>query len=95
MSALVTGATGFVGRRLLGQLERPRVLSRDAEAARRKLSEHDVEASVEPEPVTRRAAGCATLDQRAHLSVPKTHDGGRVGTCRTMTAAVWGIASGG
>ncbi len=37
MRTLVTGATGFVGRRLVGRLERPAVLSRDPEQARRVL----------------------------------------------------------
>ncbi|MBI3698172.1 MAG: NAD-dependent epimerase/dehydratase family protein, partial [Acidobacteria bacterium] len=37
MRALVTGATGFVGRKLLRSLERAVVLSRDPERARRAL----------------------------------------------------------
>jgi uncharacterized protein (TIGR01777 family) len=37
MHALVTGATGFVGRRLVQRLERPVVLSRDVERARQAL----------------------------------------------------------
>jgi uncharacterized protein (TIGR01777 family) len=37
MKALVTGATGFVGRRLVRRLSAPRVLSRDAERARQAL----------------------------------------------------------
>lgn len=37
MRALVTGATGFVGRRLLEQLDDVVVLSRDGDSARRKL----------------------------------------------------------
>jgi uncharacterized protein (TIGR01777 family) len=37
MRALVTGGTGFVGRRLLGRLESPVVLSRDAARARKIL----------------------------------------------------------
>ena len=42
MRALVTGATGFVGRRLIEQLERPVVLSRNAQRAKEQLG--DVEA---------------------------------------------------
>ena len=42
MRALVTGATGFVGRRLLSQLERPIVLSRDGVRAERLLAEYAV-----------------------------------------------------
>lgn len=38
MRALVTGATGFVGRRLLEHLERPVVLSRNADRARQALA---------------------------------------------------------
>src|SRR5262245_59173688 len=39
MRALVTGATGFVGQRLLAKLQRPVVLSRDATKAAKKLAE--------------------------------------------------------
>ena len=42
MPALVTGATGFVGRRLLRQLDRPHVLSRDPQRAERALAEFGV-----------------------------------------------------
>ncbi|HEY2762386.1 MAG TPA: TIGR01777 family oxidoreductase [Pirellulales bacterium] len=41
MRALVTGATGFVGRRLLERLDRPIVLSRDANRARQSLAKYD------------------------------------------------------
>jgi len=44
MRALVTGATGFVGQRLLAQLEKPVVLSRSAAAAEKKLAAHGVTA---------------------------------------------------
>lgn len=37
MRALVTGATGFLGKKLLSRLERPVVLSRDTAAARARL----------------------------------------------------------
>jgi uncharacterized protein (TIGR01777 family) len=39
MRALVTGATGFIGRRLLCRLERPVVLTRKPDAARKDLGE--------------------------------------------------------
>jgi uncharacterized protein (TIGR01777 family) len=39
MSAVVTGATGLIGQKLVAQLDRPRVLSRDAAAARERLGE--------------------------------------------------------
>lgn len=42
MRALVTGATGFVGRRLLKHLDRPVVLSRNAAKARSDLARFDV-----------------------------------------------------
>ena len=35
MKALVTGGTGFVGRQLLGLLDRPTVLSRDVSRGQR------------------------------------------------------------
>jgi uncharacterized protein (TIGR01777 family) len=38
MNALVTGATGFIGRHLLARLERPAVLSRDAVRAEKELA---------------------------------------------------------
>jgi uncharacterized protein (TIGR01777 family) len=44
MRALVTGATGFVGRRLLTKLERAVVLSRDAAKAEKELSAFGVKA---------------------------------------------------
>lgn len=44
MKTLVTGATGFVGSRLLTRLDKPIVLSRDADRARRQLSDFDIKA---------------------------------------------------
>jgi hypothetical protein len=44
MRALVTGATGFIGPRLLELLDRPVVLSRNADRARQELSKYEVEA---------------------------------------------------
>ncbi|HEY2761766.1 MAG TPA: TIGR01777 family oxidoreductase [Pirellulales bacterium] len=44
MRALVTGATGFIGPHLLKRLERPVILSRDADRARRSLAQFNVEA---------------------------------------------------
>lgn len=38
MKALVTGATGFIGQRLLARLDRPVVLTRDVDRARRSLA---------------------------------------------------------
>ena len=42
MRALVTGATGFVGRRLLARLARPVVLTRDPERAKRALGDLEI-----------------------------------------------------
>jgi hypothetical protein len=44
MRALVTGATGFIGPHLLRRLDRPVVLSRDANRARQALAQFNVEA---------------------------------------------------
>lgn len=44
MHALVTGATGFVGRRLLAKLDKPVVLSRDAARAAKQLEKLNVRA---------------------------------------------------
>lgn len=44
MSALITGATGFVGQQLLSQLNGAHVLSRDAATAQQKLAAHNVKA---------------------------------------------------
>ena len=38
MKALVTGATGFVGRQLVGRLRDPKILTRNSERARQRLS---------------------------------------------------------
>src|SRR5437667_126722 len=42
MRALVTGATGFIGRHLLAKLERPVVLSRDVAKAEKRLEKFGV-----------------------------------------------------
>jgi uncharacterized protein (TIGR01777 family) len=44
MRVLVTGATGFVGKRLLTKLDRPVVLSRDPELAKKSLAKFQVQA---------------------------------------------------
>lgn len=49
MRSLVTGATGFVGRRLLQALERPIVLTRSLDAAKRSLGDDAVAFAWEPE----------------------------------------------
>ena len=44
MRVCVTGATGFIGSRLLERLERPVVLSRNPQVAEQKLSQYGVTA---------------------------------------------------
>jgi uncharacterized protein (TIGR01777 family) len=44
MRALVTGATGFIGRRLLGKLDRPIVLTRNPQQAEQSLKEFAAQA---------------------------------------------------
>ena len=44
MRVLVTGATGFVGKRLLGKLDRPVVLSRDPARAEKSLARFQIKA---------------------------------------------------
>jgi uncharacterized protein (TIGR01777 family) len=69
MRALVTGATGFLGRRLLEKLDRPVVLSRNADKARAKLAPHQIDvfswdAEHEPAP----AAAFAGVEAVFHLA---------------------------
>lgn len=56
MKALVTGATGFIGKRLLSRLERPIVLSRNPDKARQALGNIEAYAwNAEAEPAPPRA----------------------------------------
>jgi uncharacterized protein (TIGR01777 family) len=69
MRALVTGATGFVGRRLLARLEKPVVLSRNAAKAKQslaafKVDAYDWDAQNEPAP----AEAFAGVDVVIHLA---------------------------
>ena len=69
MRALVTGATGFVGHRLLAHLECPVVLSRNAERAEKDLAEFGVKAFAwkpQDEPVP--AAAFEGVDAVFHLA---------------------------
>lgn len=76
MRALVTGATGFVGPHLLALLERPVVLSRNAERARQSLAKYDVtayswNAASEPAPVE----AFVGIDAVFHLAGEPVADG--------------------
>lgn len=69
MRALVTGATGFIGRRLLTRLDRPIVLSRRAALARRMLASFDVTAfDWNPEREPAPAAALDDVDALFHLA---------------------------
>lgn len=69
MKALVTGATGFVGRRLLGKLDRPVVLSRNGGTAARELKDFGVQAfSWDPMSGPPPAAALAGVDTIFHLA---------------------------
>src|SRR5436190_3448567 len=69
MRALVTGATGFVGRRLLAKLDRAVVLSRDADKAAKQLEKFNVRAfSWEPSSGPPPAAAFDGIDSIFHLA---------------------------
>src|SRR5262245_1442586 len=69
MRALVTGATGFVGRRLLAKLDRPVVLSRSAAKASQQLTEFRVTAfDWEPSSGEPPAAAFDGVDTIFHLA---------------------------
>ena len=69
MRTLVTGATGFVGRRLLKHLDKPVILSRNAEKAKAALSEFEIDAfdwDAQNEPAP--AAAFDGVDSIIHLA---------------------------
>src|SRR5437867_7309421 len=68
MRALVTGATGFIGRTLLSKLQQPAVLSRDAERARRALGPGVPVFSWDPEAALPPAESLRGIDAVFHLA---------------------------
>src|SRR5438094_3685660 len=69
MRAIVTGATGFVGRRLLAKLDRPVVLSRNAEKAGKQLEKFNERTfSWEPSSGPPPAAAFEGIDTVFHLA---------------------------
>lgn len=76
MHALVTGATGFVGRRLVSKLERPTLLSRDPAKAERQFASAGVRAlawNAEHEPPP--AAALDGIDVIFHLAGESVGEG--------------------
>lgn len=69
MRALVTGATGFLGRRLLDKLDRPVVLSRNADQARASLAAYKPEVFAwDPKREPAPAAAFEGVDAIFHLA---------------------------
>lgn len=76
MRAVVTGATGFIGRQLLARLDRPVVLSRNPEKARQSLASFNVEVfgwNSEREPAP--AAALEGADAVFHLAGESVAEG--------------------
>ena len=76
MTALVTGGTGFVGPRLLRMLDRPTVLSRDPDRARRSIGHL--------------AGRIVRIAQTGEVVLKNALDGGTQGRCRNLTCRFLG-----
>lgn len=105
MHALVTGATGFIGRSLLARLERPVVLSRDAGRAARELERFGVRAvpwepqrgpppveSFENVDVVLHLAGDSVAEGRWTVAKKARIRDSRVVGTRNLVAALRGLA---
>jgi uncharacterized protein (TIGR01777 family) len=104
MRALVTGATGFVGRRLLAMLDDPIVLSRDAERAKKSLGGTVRTMAWDPNKEPAPVAALEQVDTIFHLAGDPVADGRwndekrrRIRESRTIGTAnlVRGIAASG
>jgi uncharacterized protein (TIGR01777 family) len=104
MRALVTGATGFVGRRLLAMLDDPIVLSRDAERAKKSLGGNVRTMAWDPNKEPAPLAAFEQVDTIFHLAGDPVADGRwndekrrRIRDSRTIGTAnlVRGIAASG
>ncbi len=106
MNALVTGATGFVGRRLLARLDRPAILSRSAEKAANELAAFGVRAfGWEPMEGLPPAAAFEGVDTIFHLAGDPVAEGrwterkkarirdSRVVGTRNLVAGLRGLAA--
>jgi uncharacterized protein (TIGR01777 family) len=106
MRALVTGATGFVGHQLLAKLDRPVVLSRNAEKAARQLEKFNARAfEWEPLGGSPPAAAFEGVDTIFHLAGDPVAEGrwtaakkarirdSRVTGTRNLVAALGGLST--
>lgn len=75
MRALVTGATGFLGKKLLSRLERPVVLSRDAAAASARLGSAVRVFAWDPQRETAPPEAFSDVDVVFHLAGESVADG--------------------
>lgn len=75
MRALVTGATGFLGRKLLSRLDRPVVLSRDAAAASARLGSGVQVFAWDPQRETAPPEAFSDVDVVFHLAGESVADG--------------------
>ncbi len=75
MKALITGATGFVGRQLAAKLEQPHILTRNPQGAREKLGEVQAFAWEQPSEAPPPADAFDGVDTVFHLAGEPVADG--------------------